>query len=235
MPEPPAEPEPPMNEVPAPEPPAEEMPEEPVPGPAADEPAPAAKPSEDVEDLFKDNDTDKKDTDKKAEPGDAAPGAKPSEDVDDLFKDNDTDKKDADKKADASDAAPAASNDQAADGEVEDLFSEPAKQAGKSASTEPDEELKDDADKLFEEPAQTEAPKEDAANVKTAPQAETAMRLWTDNTGKWHVRARLVVVGEKTVRLLKDTGKYTTVPFERLSRTDLAFVRGHAEGAIAGK
>jgi hypothetical protein len=233
MPEPPAEPEPPMNEVPAPEPPAEEMPEELAPGPAADEPAPAAKPSEDVEDLFKDNDADKKDADKKTD-DDAAPAAKPAEDVDDLFKDNDADKKD-DKKADAGDAAPAASKNQTADGEVDDLFSEPANQAGKSASTEPDEEMKDDADKLFEEPAQTEASKEEAANVKTAPMAEPALRLWTDNTGKWHVRARLVVVGEKTVRLLKDTGKYTTVPFERLSRNDLAFVRQHADGAIAGK
>jgi hypothetical protein len=39
-------------------------------------------------------------------------------------------------------------------------------------------------------------------------------------------------VGTDHVRLLKETGKYTTVPFERLSRDDLAFVRQHADRAI---
>jgi hypothetical protein len=35
------------------------------------------------------------------------------------------------------------------------------------------------------------------------------------------------------VRLLKENGKYTTVPYERLSRDDLAFVRQHAGPVIA--
>jgi hypothetical protein len=58
------------------------------------------------------------------------------------------------------------------------------------------------------------------------------MRQWTDNTGKYHVRARLVVVTATHVRLLKENGKYTTVPVERLSRDDLAFARRHADSTI---
>ncbi|HTU25121.1 MAG TPA: SHD1 domain-containing protein [Pirellulales bacterium] len=51
------------------------------------------------------------------------------------------------------------------------------------------------------------------------------MRLWTDNTGKFQVRARLVQVSDGMVRLQKETGRFTTVPFRRLSEADLAFVR----------
>jgi hypothetical protein len=35
------------------------------------------------------------------------------------------------------------------------------------------------------------------------------------------------------VRLLKETGKYTTVPFSRLSSDDRAFVRQHAQRNVA--
>jgi hypothetical protein len=61
-----------------------------------------------------------------------------------------------------------------------------------------------------------------------------SMRVWTDNTGKFQVSARLIVVGPKHVRLLKANGRFTTVPFTRLSRGDLAFVHAAAAGAIAG-
>ena len=55
--------------------------------------------------------------------------------------------------------------------------------------------------------------------------SNSGMRVWTDNTGKYQVVARLVTIKDGKVRLLKETGRHTTVPFERLSRTDLAFVR----------
>ncbi len=61
------------------------------------------------------------------------------------------------------------------------------------------------------------------------------MRSWTDNTGNYRVNARMVSIGETTVRLLKDTGKYTTVPLTRLSADDLEFVRTHAGTSLAGK
>jgi hypothetical protein len=59
--------------------------------------------------------------------------------------------------------------------------------------------------------------------------AREPMRLWTDNTGKFQVRARLLVILDGKVRLLKDTGRTTTVPFNRLSKGDLAFVHHQAE------
>jgi hypothetical protein len=61
------------------------------------------------------------------------------------------------------------------------------------------------------------------------------MREWTDNTGHYHVVARLVSVTDTHVRLFKENGRYTTVPFERLSQADLAFVQNQATGQIASK
>ena len=49
-------------------------------------------------------------------------------------------------------------------------------------------------------------------------------REWTDNTGTYRVQARVAVIFEDRVRLLKDTGKVTTVPLSRLSSRDRAYV-----------
>ena len=177
----------------------------------ADEPAaPAetpAKPAEDVEDLFKD--TDAKPADAPADttpakPADTTP-AKPADDVEDLFKDTD------EKKAATSEPAQEEPMDPAPSSEVEDLFSEPTDKPSTSASrnAKPTDVAK---------PAQEQSP----------------VRLWTDNTGKYQVRARLLVVGDRYVRLLKETGKTTTVPFSRLSGSDLAFVQHQVSSELAG-
>jgi hypothetical protein len=43
------------------------------------------------------------------------------------------------------------------------------------------------------------------------------------------------VIGKTHVRLLKDTGKFTTVPYSRLSQTDLAYVRTQTDASkVAG-
>src|ERR1044072_5321701 len=55
-----------------------------------------------------------------------------------------------------------------------------------------------------------------------------SVRTWSDNTGTFQVEARLVQVLDGEVRLLKTTGKYTTVPNRRLSPSDLQFVRQSA-------
>jgi hypothetical protein len=210
-------------ETPAP-PAAEPLPGEPLPGepaatppaaeppaaepPAAEEmPAEPAKPAEDVDDLFKDAPAEKP-----AEPAPGAEPAKPSDDLDKLF---DT----PDKKA-------STSPEKATPSELENLFSEPKEPTPMSTDNRPSRELVAEAERLFAMPAVTPV---------AAPAAETSdtMRLWTDNTGKFRVRARLVVVGPAHVRLLKENGKFTTVPFSRLSQGDLAFVRRHAEQAIA--
>jgi hypothetical protein len=156
--------------------------------------------------------------------------AKPAEDVEDLFKD--TDAKPAEAPADTTPAKPADKAD-----DVEDLFkdtdekkaatSEPAQE--EPMDTAPSSEVED----LFSEP--TDKPST-SAGLDSKPAAEelSPMRLWTDNTGKYQVRARLLVVGDRYVRLLKETGKTTTVPFSRLSGSDLAFVQHQVSGELAG-
>ena len=67
-----------------------------------------------------------------------------------------------------------------------------------------------------------------------APASGQAMRLWTDNTGKFQVRARLVSVLDGKVRLFKENGHFTTVALARLSAADLAFVQ-HQAPALAQK
>ena len=83
----------------------------------------------------------------------------------------------------------------------------------------------DDVDDLFSEPK---------AGDKSAMTAPTnSMRRWTDNTGKYHVNARLVMVSQTHVRLLKENGRYTTLRFSRLSQADHAFVHQNWTGGIA--
>ncbi len=85
-----------------------------------------------------------------------------------------------------------------------------------------------EADKLFA-PAQ---PKAAEPTVVDTTAANEALRTWTDNTGRHQVRGRLMVVTATHIRLLKENGRFTTVPRERLSSEDLAFVARHP-GAIA--
>jgi hypothetical protein len=227
----------PMPEQPAPKPEVEDLFKEPAPGAAPAEkpsetPAAPTKPS-DVEDLFKEPAAGTapgaapaetpKPAEPAAKPGDvedlfkepakgAAPAekpvetpAKPSGDVEDLFKD-------VEKKSTAVETP--------TDAEIEALFSRPAD--GLPASAPETKTLEAEAEQLFG----TRAGTDDKLDV-------TAARVWTDNTGKFQVRARLVDVGPSHVRLLKETGKYTTVPFSRLSSDDRAFVRQHSERAVA--
>jgi hypothetical protein len=209
------------QEVPAPE-PAEEMPEETPPAAPPEEmpeePATPAKPADDVEDLFKD--TDAGDKKAAASPANATPDPadNKADDVDDLFKDTD------DKKAAA--IQPAAAQ-LASDRELEDLFIEPTAVAPRP-KTRPVKTAKQVVEARHVEILP-------AAHVAPAAESSNAMRTWTDNTGKYRINARLVIVGEGSVRLLKDTGKYTTVPFNRLSSDDLNFVRRQSATSVAGK
>ena len=50
------------------------------------------------------------------------------------------------------------------------------------------------------------------------------MRAWVDNTGTFKIQGRLIAILDGKVRLLKDTGKTTTVPLDRLSDGDRAYV-----------
>lgn len=49
-------------------------------------------------------------------------------------------------------------------------------------------------------------------------------RDWVDDTGWFQVRARLVQVLGDRVRLLKENGKFATVPLNRLRNSDVNYV-----------
>ena len=102
---------------------------------------------------------------------------------------------------------------------------------------------KTDADEAATEPASAEPMSEPAldnpfgepaperlSTTKRAPEPADAMRIWTDITGKHRVRGQMkkILVAQQKVRILKETGKYTTVPFDKLSETDRTFVARHA-------
>ena len=50
------------------------------------------------------------------------------------------------------------------------------------------------------------------------------MRQWVDHSGTFRVQGRLILILEGKVRLLKETGRTTTVPMERLSDADQRYV-----------
>jgi hypothetical protein len=57
----------------------------------------------------------------------------------------------------------------------------------------------------------------DVAEVPT-----TGYRVWTDSSGNYRVVAKLVSVQNGVAKLLKENGRYTSVPIERLSKEDAA-------------
>jgi hypothetical protein len=150
-----------------------------------------------------------------ARPAPSAPA--PSNDVEDLFKDAD-DK--ATPGADLEKAPPAEPEKKSDD--LDDLF----KDSDDKKSTRALPATKSELEALFADP-----PAEVSRAV--ANDHRDGMRVWIDNTGKYRVTARLISIGKSSVRLLKDTGKYTTVPFSRLSTTDLALVRSLSTPVVA--
>jgi hypothetical protein len=70
-----------------------------------------------------------------------------------------------------------------------------------------------------------------AKTVSLPMRVDGVIRDWKDDTGSYGVRGRLVSILEGKVRIQKSTGKYTTVPFDRLSKGDLAYVSGMAEAS----
>ena len=95
----------------------------------------------------------------------------------------------------------------------------------------PVESIGDLASDEMNSPTEVNAGDANASSVQPAsdrPMAADGMRLWTDNTGTHQVMARLVKVFDGKVRLQKETGRFTTVPLQRLSQGDLAFVRRQA-------
>lgn len=61
--------------------------------------------------------------------------------------------------------------------------------------------------------------------------ASRQLRRWTDNTGRYSCQGRLLQTGRNAVRILKQNGHTTTVPLNRLSQLDMAFVRAEVLAA----
>ncbi len=144
----------------------------------------------------------------------------------------------------AADAEPVADAEPAADEPVEIDFAEASDPADVPPPADEADDLSldetvaepaadDDAPPIPEESAEDDAPADGSAKADQPAAAEPqvaadAMRIWTDNSGKYQVRARLVSVADGKVRLLKENGHFTTVPFQRLSSADLAFAQRQA-------
>jgi hypothetical protein len=60
------------------------------------------------------------------------------------------------------------------------------------------------------------------------PSRKPAARTWTDRTGKFKIMAELVEFKDGAVRLKKGDGKVLTLPVEKLSDADQAYLREHA-------
>lgn len=71
-------------------------------------------------------------------------------------------------------------------------------------------------------PARLAAPL--AADLRLDREGRLPMRPWIDNSGQYRVQGRLILILDGKVRLLKETGRTTTVPLDRLSEADRAYV-----------
>ena len=60
----------------------------------------------------------------------------------------------------------------------------------------------------------------------------TELRTWTDNTLKHSIRGRLLWVRNGKVRIVKETGRTTTLPTARLSKVDRQFVHTQTVAAL---
>jgi hypothetical protein len=110
----------------------------------------------------------------------------------------------------------------------EDPFFEPAPSA---RSDDPEPPIIEDGSPFVSPPSSSERPARPARPAATEedPFAISAdgtlkVRGWTDDTGTFRTRGRLIAVLGERVRILKDTGRTTTVPIERLSAADRNYV-----------
>jgi hypothetical protein len=59
---------------------------------------------------------------------------------------------------------------------------------------------------------------------QTSSAANSPVRQWTDDSGLFQIRGRLIAILDGKVRILKTTGRTTTVPLARLSAADREYV-----------
>ena len=80
--------------------------------------------------------------------------------------------------------------------------------------------------KLDDVPVGLAATEAGQAAKAAAPQApkELPERTWVDNTGRYSVQGRLLLIRDNAVQIMKSNGRTTTVPFDRLSSNDRKYV-----------
>ena len=165
---------------------------------------------------------------------------KPSEGIEDIFKTND--KPVADPSIDDLFGKPITTDVDLSNGEskklpideddafIDSLF---GKSTGTSAAKEPVQDAIDKPSSLPEnaKPRSEKSPGDEldalfgVGALKPATEFKGAeYRLWADNSGAYQVNARLSVIYVDKIKLLKDNGKFTTVPLSRLSDADFGYV-----------
>ncbi|MFM7291009.1 MAG: SHD1 domain-containing protein [Planctomycetia bacterium] len=87
-----------------------------------------------------------------------------------------------------------------------------------------DPETADDADAASEQPEDKPADAEADPFAAAFAVPDEPMRRWTDDTGTRHVQGWLVELHADRVRILKASGRHTTVPLESLSAADRDYV-----------
>jgi hypothetical protein len=65
--------------------------------------------------------------------------------------------------------------------------------------------------------------------LRISANGQLPLRQWRDDTGVFQIQARLILILDGKVRLLKETGRTTTVPMDRLSHEDRAYVEAVVE------
>jgi hypothetical protein len=74
-----------------------------------------------------------------------------------------------------------------------------------------------------ESPARLTAPL--AAELRLDAEGRLPERQWADNSGQFHTAGRLILILDGKIRILKATGRTTTVPLDRLSAIDREYVQ----------
>jgi hypothetical protein len=72
------------------------------------------------------------------------------------------------------------------------------------------------------------------ANTRSPDFGGAEYRQWVDNSGAYQVKARLAVIYADKVKLMKENGKFTTVPLSRLSEADFGYVNWVASSLTKG-
>jgi hypothetical protein len=186
-------------------------------GDAPAAPAEVEEPAEDIGDMFGD-------TPAPSEP-ETVPFTEPApadDDMEDLFGGDASTPAPAEEPAAVDEPAPA-------DDSLEDMFGDPPAGDEEPAGGDDLEDMFGDPPAGDEEPAGGDDledlfGKQGSEKILVKAQ-HSNLRVWQDNTGTFRTMGELKVIARDHVRILKENGRYCTVPLQRLSSTDFQLVQ----------